>query len=349
MIADIGARDDLPADGLHAHPVGESGTTQLYALSSNDLPRRFAVNVGLKSNGEIRDDRGIVVRIESPVKTSQPAAALVLAVILAMTACVPARVSPPRRTATSADAFVAVNGIRLHYTDWGGEGPSLLFLTPLGGDLHEQFDSLAPLFTDRFHVVGLTRRGQAPSAKPASGYDLDTLVRDIVAFLDARGIQRTHVAAHSVGGAEMTRLATIHPSRVGKLVYLDAVVDYRMLGQIAAEAGLPPPDDPALAAILREVGERAPDYTVIQAPALNIDIVYEGKIPVHPNDDTPAYRRYLQLVEERHFVEAQIDQFTREMARGETLILKDTTHGGFLADPEQQRVFVPRMKEFLLR
>jgi pimeloyl-ACP methyl ester carboxylesterase len=244
---------------------------------------------------------------------------------------------------------VVVNGVRLHYTDWGGQGESLLFLTPLGGDLHEQFDSLAPQFIDRFHVMGLTRRGQDPSEKPETGYDQDTLVTDIVGFLDAMGIQRTHVAAHSIGGAEMTRLATTHPTRVASLVYLDAVVDYRTLGQIATEAGLDPPADPALAAILRGAGERTPDYTAIQAPALNIEVVFEGKIPVHPNDDTPAYRRYLQIVEERDFVGAQIRQFAGEMARGETLMLRNTTHGDFLMDPEQQKVFVPVMKEFLSR
>jgi hypothetical protein len=28
--------------------------------------------------------------------------------------------------------FVKVNGIRLHYLDWGGEGPALLFLAGMG-------------------------------------------------------------------------------------------------------------------------------------------------------------------------------------------------------------------------
>ena len=28
--------------------------------------------------------------------------------------------------------FVHVNGIRLHYLDWGGEGPTLIFLTGMG-------------------------------------------------------------------------------------------------------------------------------------------------------------------------------------------------------------------------
>ena len=35
------------------------------------------------------------------------------------------------------------------------------------------------------------------------------------------------------------------------------------------------------------------------------------------------------------------------MKRGQTLRLRNTTHGGFLSDPVQQRAFVPVMREFL--
>ena len=65
----------------------------------------------------------------------------------------------PQNTTTAKDGFVPVNGIRLHYVDWGGAGPSLLFLTGLGDSAHS-FDHLAVGFTDRFHVLGLTRRGR---------------------------------------------------------------------------------------------------------------------------------------------------------------------------------------------
>jgi hypothetical protein len=53
-----------------------------------------------------------------------------------------------------AEHFALVSGVRLHYIDWGGRGECLIFLTPLGGDLIEQFGSLAPRFTDRFRVLG---------------------------------------------------------------------------------------------------------------------------------------------------------------------------------------------------
>jgi pimeloyl-ACP methyl ester carboxylesterase len=244
--------------------------------------------------------------------------------------------------------FAVVNGVLLHYVDWGGQGESLLFLTPNGGEPVEQFGSVAPQFTDRFRVMGLTRRGQGQSEKPANGYDIDTLVADIVGFLDAMGVNRAHLAGHSVAGAELTRLAGTHPTRVAKLVYLDAAVDYKLQAELAAEAGLAPPDDHALAAILHGAGLRHPEYEKVKAPALNIKVVFDGPIPFRPEDDE-AYKRFLKLAEERDVIGTQIKQFERGMARGEVLILRNTTHGGFLHDPIQQEVFVPAMREFLLR
>src|SRR5215216_4138757 len=64
--------------------------------------------------------------------------------------------------------FVNVNGVRLHYLDWGGKGKVILFLTGLGNSAHI-FDDLAPQFTDQFRVFGMTRRGHGQSDKPEAG------------------------------------------------------------------------------------------------------------------------------------------------------------------------------------
>jgi non-heme chloroperoxidase len=87
------------------------------------------------------------------------------------------------------DGFARLPGVTLHYVDWGGAGPVLLFLTGLG-DSARAFDSLAPQFTDRAHVLGLTRRGQAQSDAPGTGYDPQTLANDILAFLDLMKIEK---------------------------------------------------------------------------------------------------------------------------------------------------------------
>jgi pimeloyl-ACP methyl ester carboxylesterase len=120
--------------------------------------------------------------------------------------------------------FVTANGIKLHYLDWGGKGKVLLFLAGLGNSAHI-FDDIAPKFTDRFHVLALTRRGHGQSDKPATGYDIPTLAEDIRQLLDHLHIKRATLIGHSFGGDEMTRFASSYPERVDKLIYLDAAYD----------------------------------------------------------------------------------------------------------------------------
>src|SRR5687768_16921727 len=120
--------------------------------------------------------------------------------------------------------FIRVNGIKLHYLDWGGKGETILLLTGFGDSAHI-FDDLAPQFTDHFRVLGLTRRGHGQSDKPETGYDTATLVEDIRQFLEALNIKRVVLVGHSLAGDELTRFAGEHPARVVKLVYLDAAYD----------------------------------------------------------------------------------------------------------------------------
>jgi len=117
--------------------------------------------------------------------------------------------------------LVDVNGIRLHYLDWGGNGPILLFLAGMGCNAHI-FDHLAARFTDQFRVLALTRRGHGESDHLETGYDINTLTEDIRLFLDALKIDRVILAGHSMAGVEMSHFAAIHPERLLRLVYLDA-------------------------------------------------------------------------------------------------------------------------------
>ena len=58
--------------------------------------------------------------------------------------------SPAEKPPASASKFVVVNGVRLEYLDWGGNGPPLVFLAGLGSTAHI-FNDLAPEFTSRYH------------------------------------------------------------------------------------------------------------------------------------------------------------------------------------------------------
>jgi non-heme chloroperoxidase len=122
--------------------------------------------------------------------------------------------------------FVDVNGIRLHYLDWGGNGPALIFLTGMGCSAYI-FNKFAPRFTDQFRVLALTRRGHGDSDTPETGYDADTLTEDIRQFMDRLNIEKAILAGHSLAGVELTHFAATHPTRVEKLIYLDALDDRR--------------------------------------------------------------------------------------------------------------------------
>jgi pimeloyl-ACP methyl ester carboxylesterase len=133
--------------------------------------------------------------------------------------------------------FVQVNGTQLHYLDWGGSGQALIFLTGMGSSAYI-FGGFAPRFTDKFRVLALTRRGQGDSDYPETGYDADTLTEDIRQFMDTLHIEKAILVGHSLAGVELTHFAATHPTRVEKLVYLDALDDRRGLQTIQGQSPL---------------------------------------------------------------------------------------------------------------
>jgi pimeloyl-ACP methyl ester carboxylesterase len=240
---------------------------------------------------------------------------LISTLLLACAACAPARQPLPPTSAMNAAecgapridpgerwtdpsphrcAFVAVNGIRLQYLDWGGAGEPVVLLHGSGSTAHS-FDDLAPRLTDRFRVLGLTRRGHGHSDHPADGYTIAQTTADVLAFLDALGIRRAHLVAHSLAGAEITRLARLHPGRVASLTYLDAIPDW------AGETALPdaPVARPTPAAGFGSMAERVEwlrrYFYRFWTPALEADLRYgrpnrdavnaldEDAVPVAPD------------------------------------------------------------------
>lgn len=137
-------------------------------------------------------------------------------------------------TSNPKSDFVRVDGIRLHYLDWGGEGTALIFLTGMGSSAYI-YGKFAPRFTDSFRVLALTRRGHGDSDYPETGYDPDTLVEDIRQFMDALYIEKAVLAGHSLAGVEMTHFAAKYPERVEKMVYMDALDDRRTEQAIHAQ------------------------------------------------------------------------------------------------------------------
>ena len=127
--------------------------------------------------------------------------------------------------------------------DWGGTGDTLVLLTGMGDNAHV-FDEFAYQFTDRFHVIGITRRGFGRSSQPAHGYDIDTRARDDITVLDKLNIREAVFVGHSIAGAELNKIGAAYPDRVRKLVYLDAL-DLGSGGWASLPQPPPPPENTA--------------------------------------------------------------------------------------------------------
>jgi pimeloyl-ACP methyl ester carboxylesterase len=141
-------------------------------------------------------------------------------------------------------SFVTVEpGVQLEVLDWGGTGQTLVLLTGIGDNAHV-FDEFAYQFNDRFHVIGITRRGFGRSSQPAHGYDLDTRARDDITVLDKLNIREAVFVGHSVSGTELNKIGAVYPDRVKKLVYLDAL-DIGSGGWTTLPQPPPPPENTA--------------------------------------------------------------------------------------------------------
>lgn len=268
-------------------------------------------------------------------------------------------------------AFITANGIKMHYLDWGGTGDVVLLLAGFNNDAHI-FDVVAPSFTDKFHVMGLTRRGFGETDRPAGGYDTATRVEDIRAFMDAQKITRAHLVGHSFAGDEMTLFATLYPRRVRKMVYLDAAYDrrkdfscvndqpggglpptfLRMIGEALncpgwekiVASGMPPPEMVNVrVSTIRAATQFQPNYTKIKAPALAIyadaDLPQRGgKLDEETEKKLNAWWKEKQAPIKR----ASIEQFRKEMKKGEVVEIKGAPHYVFVGPYKDQVIKLTR-------
>jgi non-heme chloroperoxidase len=125
--------------------------------------------------------------------------------------------------------FVTVEeGVQLEVLDWGGLGRPLVFLAG-NGDTAHAFDNFAPNFTNQNHVYGITRKGFGASSKPAptkGNYSADRLGDDVLAVMQALGIERSVLVGHSLAGEELSSIGGRFPDKVSGLIYLDAAASW---------------------------------------------------------------------------------------------------------------------------
>jgi pimeloyl-ACP methyl ester carboxylesterase len=114
---------------------------------------------------------------------------------------------------------VHANGVDLHVAE-AGDGPPLLLVH--GWPQHWwAWRKVIPRLAERYRVLAVDLRGHGWSDAPPGDYAKATFAADLLALLDAEGIERTKILAHDWGGYASFLLAMDHPERVERLVVLD--------------------------------------------------------------------------------------------------------------------------------
>src|SRR4051812_34988639 len=115
--------------------------------------------------------------------------------------------------------FVDLGDVRLHVAE-AGAGPALVLLH--GWPQHWwSWRRLIPTLARHHRVLAVDLRGWGWSSAPPGDYAKREFADDVVALLDALGIDRARVMGHDWGGYTALLLALEHPSRVERVVALD--------------------------------------------------------------------------------------------------------------------------------
>lgn len=128
---------------------------------------------------------------------------------------VPEIVVPERR-------HVVVDGMRLHYLDWGRrDGRPILFLH--GGALNAHtWDVVCLALRDQYRCLALDQRGHGDSEwSPVMDYEPAAHLRDIRGLVELLGLERFLLVGQSMGGVNAFAYATHHADHLAGLVLID--------------------------------------------------------------------------------------------------------------------------------
>lgn len=138
----------------------------------------------------------------------------------------------------------AEDGVRLYYEDVGS-GVPLIFVHEFAGD-HRSFEPQIRYFSRRYRCLTFAARGYPPSDVPddVERYGQKIAAADIIAVLDAAGIDRAHIIGLSMGAFATLHAGLDFPDRAHSLVLAgigygaepERVAEFQQLSEQAANA-----------------------------------------------------------------------------------------------------------------
>ncbi len=113
-------------------------------------------------------------------------------------------------------AFAQADGASIYYEALG-DGPAVAFAHGAGGNAASWWQQI-PVFSQRYRMIVFDHRLYGRSVCAPDNFDRSKFGDDLMAILDAEGIERTAIVCQSMGGWTGLRAALERPDRVSCLI-----------------------------------------------------------------------------------------------------------------------------------
>jgi pimeloyl-ACP methyl ester carboxylesterase/cytochrome c553 len=134
----------------------------------------------------------------------------------------PALQSAAVPNAQPVDRVVSVNGLRIHYLDWGAADKQPLIMLHGIGRVAHTFDHIAAHFNKNYHVMAVDMRGHGDSDwDPQGAYLVEDYVKDIEGFAAQLQLRNIVIWGNSTGGRVAQVFAGLHPDLVATVISED--------------------------------------------------------------------------------------------------------------------------------
>lgn len=118
--------------------------------------------------------------------------------------------------------YLEVEGARVRYVDVG-EGPAVVLLHGFASSI-ENWTAVMPALVENHRVIAIDLKGFGWTDRPVSDYSPVAQAQLVKAVLDARGVQKVSIVAHSWGSSVALAFTMANPTRVERLALYDAWV-----------------------------------------------------------------------------------------------------------------------------
>ncbi len=114
--------------------------------------------------------------------------------------------------------FVEANGLRIHVAEAGPEDGEPIVLLHGWPQHWYEWRHVVPLLSDRYRLIMPDLRGLGWSEVTKGGYEKENLARDVLALMDAMGLERVKLMGHDWGGFAGFIMCVYAPERIERFV-----------------------------------------------------------------------------------------------------------------------------------